>query len=41
MKKTYAADSEWMNMLKMDRTYDPLRSEPRFIALLKKVNLEN
>ena len=31
----------WIVFLKMDRVYDPLRSEPRFIALMKKVNLEN
>jgi hypothetical protein len=27
-------------LLKMDRILDPLRSEPRFIALLKKLNFE-
>jgi hypothetical protein len=29
-----------MNQIKMDRIFDPLRSEPRFIALMKKVNFE-
>jgi hypothetical protein len=40
LEKAYRAHSEWMNILKMDRIFDPLRSEPRFIALMKKVNLE-
>ena len=29
-----------MGWLKMDRIFDPLRSEPRFIALMKKLNFE-
>ncbi len=40
LEKAYRAHSQLMNMLKMDRIYDPLRSEPRFIALMKKVNFE-
>jgi adenylate cyclase len=40
LEKAYRAHSEWMSQIKMDRIFDPLRSEPRFIALMKKVNLE-
>jgi len=41
LEKAYEARSQWMLWLKMDRIFDPLRSEPRFIALLKKVGLDN
>jgi hypothetical protein len=34
------AHSEWIPWLKMDRIFDPLRSEPRFVALMKKLNFE-
>ena len=40
LEKAYAAHSEWMGWLKMDRIFDPLRSEPRFITLMKKLNFE-
>jgi adenylate cyclase len=39
LEKAYEARSNWLATLKMDRIYNPLRSDPRFIELLKKVGL--
>jgi tetratricopeptide (TPR) repeat protein len=39
LERAYASDSQWMGWLKMDRMFDPLRSEPRFVSLLKKLKL--
>ena len=38
LDKAYEARLQWITWLKVDRMFDPLRSE-RFIALLKKVGL--
>jgi len=40
LEKAYEVRSQWLSLLKVDRIFDPLRSEPRFIELLKKVGLE-
>jgi adenylate cyclase len=40
LERAYEARSWPLLSLKMDKIFEPLRSEPRFIALLKKVGLE-
>ncbi len=40
LEQAYSAHSQWLCWLKMDRIFDPLREEPRFIALLKKLNFD-
>ena len=40
LEKAYATDSQWLGWLKNDKTFDPLRSEPRFAALMKKLRFE-
>ncbi len=40
LEKAYEVRSQWLANLKVDNVFDPLRSEPRFIELLKKVHLD-
>jgi hypothetical protein len=40
LEQAYQSNSSMLFWLKVDRAYDPLRSDPRFIALLKKVRLD-
>ena len=38
LEQAYDVNSQWMPYLRGDRTFDSLRSEPRFQALMKKLN---
>ena len=40
LEQAYAANSQQLVWLKVDPIYEPLRSEPRFKALLKRLNFE-
>jgi adenylate cyclase len=40
LEKAYEARLQWLTFLKVDRVFDPLRADPRFIELLKKVGLD-
>jgi eukaryotic-like serine/threonine-protein kinase len=40
LEKAVEEHTPWLPELKTDPTWDPIRSQPRFIALLKKIGLE-
>jgi hypothetical protein len=40
LEQAYQSGSSMLFFLKVDHIYDPLRSDPRFIDLLKKVHLD-
>ena len=40
LERAYASNSQWLGWLKADRIFDPLRAEPRFVALMKKLRFE-
>jgi serine/threonine-protein kinase len=40
LEKAHAADSQWLGWLRNDRIFDPLRSEPGFAALMKKLRFD-
>ena len=37
LERACASDSQWLAWLKNDRILDPLRAEPRFVALMGKL----
>jgi TolB-like protein len=40
LEQAAATDSQWMMYLKIDRIFDTLRDDPRFIALMKKCHFD-
>ncbi|MEJ2205665.1 MAG: hypothetical protein P8170_16325, partial [Gemmatimonadota bacterium] len=41
LEQAYVLDSEWLGWLGEDRVFDPLRTDPRFGELLKKLGFED
>ena len=41
LEQAYEADSQFLMWLKEDHIFDPLRTEPRFVALMKKMHFTN
>ena len=39
-KPGYAEQDAWLRLLKIDFTLEPLRSDPRYFDLLRRMNLE-
>jgi serine/threonine-protein kinase len=40
LEQAYAMDSQWLGWLRNDRIFDPLRSDPRFRVLMKKLGFD-
>ncbi|HSP93167.1 MAG TPA: protein kinase [Thermoanaerobaculia bacterium] len=40
LEQAYASDTQWLGWLRNDRIFAPLRSEPRFVALMKKLGFD-
>ena len=41
LEQAYASNSQWMGWLKEDRVFDTLHSEPRYVALMRKLRFDN